>query len=197
MPNVEGMSDIPAGRKAFIIHGYGAAPDDHWFPWLAAQLEAVDISTQAPVLPDPGAPEPDRWAAAVGTAIGIPDQNTAVVAHSLGCITVLRHLLSLSRPWRLGSLVLVSGFVDRLPALPSLDSYIGDGLDLSLARKHVDRVAVIRSDADPYVPIEHTDKLARLLGTEALIVHGAGHFLAADGVTALPQALGEVLGSKN
>lgn len=197
MPNVEGMSDIPAGRKAFIIHGYGAAPDDHWFPWLAAQLEEADISTQVPALPDPEAPHPDRWAAAVGTAMGIPDQNTAVVAHSLGCITVLRHLLTLSAPWRLGSLVLVSGFVDRLPALPILDSYIGDGLDLSSVHKHVDRVAVIRSDADPYVPIGHTDKLARLFGTEARVVPGAGHFLAADGVTALPQAIGEVLGTKN
>ena len=189
MPNVEGMTHIPAVRQAFIVHGYGATPDDHWFPWLATKLEALDISTQVPMLPDPEAPDPGRWAAALGQAVGVPDDNTVVVAHSLGCITVLRYLLTLSGPWRLGSLVLVSGFVDKLPALPLLDSYIGEGLDPARLSKSIGHVAVIRSDGDPYVPVGYTDALAQMLGTGAVVVPGAGHFLAADGVTSLPQAL--------
>lgn len=121
--------------------------------------------------------------------VGTPDHDAIVVAHSLGCITVLRYLLSLPKPWRLGDLVLVSGFVDALPALPLLDSYIGDGLDVAGLSDHIDRLTVIRSDDDPYVPTDHTDRLADLLGTSALIVPGAGHFLASDGVTSLPLVL--------
>jgi hypothetical protein len=77
--------------------------------------------------------------------------------------TILR---SLPEPWRLGTLVLVAGFVDR-----------------------IDRLAILRSDADPLVPAAHTDRLAALLGTSAQVVPGAGHFLASDGVTSLPEAL--------
>jgi len=47
-----------------------------------------------------------------------PDEGTVVVAHSLGCLSVLRRLRSLTGPWRLGTLVLVAGFLEPLPALP-------------------------------------------------------------------------------
>jgi predicted alpha/beta hydrolase family esterase len=38
------------------------------------------------------------------------------------------------------------------------------------------------------VPPAHTDRVAQLLGTSALILPGAGHFLASDGITTLPEA---------
>ncbi|WP_344448118.1 RBBP9/YdeN family alpha/beta hydrolase [Actinocorallia aurantiaca] len=183
------MTSTATGRRASIFHGYGATPDDHWFGWLAEQLEGARIPTTVPALPDPGAPDPDQWIATVGAVVGTPDRDSIVVAHSLGCITVLRYLLSLAGPWRLGSLVLVSGFVDKLPALPLLDSYIGDGLDVAGLSDRIDRLTIIRSDEDPYVPTGHTDRLAGLLGTSALIVPGAGHFLASDGVTSIPRVL--------
>lgn len=172
-----------------IFHGYGATPEDHWFGWLAEQLNRAGVSTQIPALPDPEEPDPDRWAAATADVVGAPGRESIVIAHSLGCITVLRHLASLTRPWQVGTLVLVSGFVDKLPALPVLDDFIGDGVDLSGIRERVGSLTVMRSDDDPYVPVGHTDRLARLLGTSTLVVPRAGHFLATDGVTSLPPAL--------
>jgi serine hydrolase len=172
-------------QRASIIHGYGATPEDHWFGWLAEQLQADGIPTSIPALPTPQTPDPAQWKDAVRTDLGTPDEHSIVVAHSLGCLTVLRHLRSLPSPWRLGTLVLVSGFVDQLPALPDLNAYIGDGCDVTGLSSHIDRLTVIRSDADPYVPPGHTDRLADLLGTSAQIVPGAGHFLASDGVASL------------
>ena len=179
-------------RRATIIHGYGAAPGDHWFGWLADRLHDAGIPASVPALPDPHAPEPDRWLRVVEAAVGTPDSGSVVVAHSLGCLAVLRHLGALATPWRLGHLVLVSGFLDTLPALPVLDSFIGEGMDLArLAglRSRIDRLTIIRSDEDRYVPVDHTDRLAALLGTSSLVVPDAGHFLAADGVTSLPCVL--------
>ncbi|WAZ19212.1 alpha/beta hydrolase [Streptomyces cinnabarinus] len=172
-------------RRASIIHGYGATPEDHWFGWLAAQLRASGIPASVPALPNPHSPDAAQWTQAVRADLGTPDEHSIVVAHSLGCLTVLRALRSLPRPWRLGTVVLVSGFVDRLPALPDLDDHIGHGCDLTGLSNHIDRLTIIRSDADPYVPPGHTDRLADLLGISAQVVPGAGHFLASDGVTAL------------
>ncbi|MER7829597.1 alpha/beta hydrolase [Streptomyces sp. NPDC095602] len=186
------MTPKTTPRRATIIHGYAATPEDHWFGWLAARLEARGITTAVPALPDAEAPDPDRWSAAVAARVGTPDEGSALVAHSLGCVTALRHLRSLRGPWRLGALVLVSGFVDPLPALPALDPHVRGPLDLAGIRDHVDRLTVIRSDADPFVPPGHTDRLAGLLGTSAQVVPGAGHFLASDGVTSLPEALAAI-----
>lgn len=176
-------------RRASIIHGYAASPEDHWFRWLADQLGSDGISTTIPALPNSQNPDPLAWAEAVGADLGAVDENSIVVAHSLGCLTVLRQLRSLADPWRLGVLVLVSGFVDRLPALPDLDSFIGDGCDVAGLSDHIGRLTILRSDADPFVPAAHTDRLAGLLGVSAAVVPGAGHFLASDGVTSLPEAL--------
>ncbi|MDC0769281.1 RBBP9/YdeN family alpha/beta hydrolase [Streptomyces sp. HD] len=179
------MTPRTTQQRASIIHGYGATPEDHWFGWLAEQLQADGIPTTIPALPNPQAPDPEQWTDAVGTDLGTLDEHSIVVAHSLGCLTVLRHLRSLPGPWPLGTLVLVSGFVDQLPALPDLNAYIGDGCDVAGLSNHIDRLTIIRSDADPYVPPGHTDRLADLLGISAQVVPGAGHFLASDGVTSL------------
>ncbi|MEV6412490.1 alpha/beta hydrolase [Kribbella sp. NPDC051718] len=176
-------------RRASIIHGYGATPEDHWFPWLAEQLEAHGIPTTVPRLPNPLHPDPTQWSAAVRTAVGTPDQNSLIVAHSLGCLTVLRHLASLRTPWRLGTLILVSGFVDPLPAIPDLGPYIADGSPLDDISAKINHLTILRSDADPYVPPPHTDHLAALLNTTPTVIPAAGHFLTTDGFTTLPQAL--------
>ncbi|MGN7779126.1 RBBP9/YdeN family alpha/beta hydrolase [Mycolicibacterium sp. 22603] len=176
-------------RRAVIIHGYSATPTDHWFGWLAEELGTRGMTTAVPAMPCPQAPEPGPWLRTVHDTVGVPDAQTIVVGHSLGCLTVLRHLAALRTPWRLGALVLVAGFVDTCPALPNLDDYIKDGCPVDGLADHIDRLALFRSDADEYVPIEHTDRLAASLGTTAVVVPGAGHFLGSDGITRLPQVL--------
>lgn len=175
-------------KRAVIFHGYRAAPSDHWFGWLADKLEADGIQATIPALPDPLNPRPKTWEDSVQSALGEPDNQTIVVAHSLGCLSVLRYLIQLPGAWRLGVLVLVSGFNDRLPALPELDSFIGDGCDVAGLSEHIDRIVVIRSDNDSLVPPLLTDRLAEQLGIAARVMTGAGHFLAAEGITELPIA---------
>lgn len=171
-----------------IFHGYGASPADHWFGWCADRLTREGIPpTKVPPLPDPESPSPYAWAHAVARELSTPGPpGSIVIAHSLGCLAVLRHLASLTGEWTLGALVLVSEFTDTLPALPVLDDFIGDGVDVSAIAEHVNALTVLRSDDDPYVPTDHTDRLAQLLGVRARVVPGAGHFLASEGVTTLP-----------
>lgn len=175
-------------QNAYIFHGYAATPDDHWFGWLAKELDRANMQAVIPELPDSLAPDAPRWQETVHAVVGETDKSTALIAHSLGCLAVLRHLACLTGTWRLGRLVLVSGFLDPLPALPELDEFIGVGCDVTRLREHIDEIIVIRSDDDPLVPPPHTDRLAALLGARALVVPGAGHFLAADGHTTLPAA---------
>lgn len=83
-------------------------------------------------------------------ALGVPDMNTVVVAHSLGAVTALRVLAALPEPWELGVLVLVAGFTRPLEALPELDGFLATDVDVERLSRCIGKRAVIRSDADPF-----------------------------------------------
>lgn len=188
------MTETTTLTRAIIIHGYLATPRDHWFPWLAEQLTATGVHVRIPELPAPDSPDPVAWQRAVGECLGTPDSGTAVIAHSLGGLAILRHLAALPELWELGALALVAPFAEPLPSLPELDAHIGEGVAVEGIERHLGRLLVIRSDADELVLPCQTDRLARRLGTEPIVVPDAGHFLAADGVTELPPVLGFLTG---
>lgn len=197
VPAVLLTTPIPARhspRRVVIVPGYGATPADHWFPWLRGSLTADAIDAAIVSLPTPDAPVAPAWEAAVADALGVPDADTWVVAHSLGSITTLRVLAALREPWSLGGLVLVSGFTTPLDALPVLDGYLAADVDAERLREHVATRFMIRSDADGIVPPSASDALAERLAATLRIVPGAGHFLADDGVTELPAVRDALLG---
>ncbi|MFD0047437.1 RBBP9/YdeN family alpha/beta hydrolase [Pseudarthrobacter scleromae] len=176
-------------RRVLIVHGYAAAPDAHWFPWLRDSLDTAGVNATVVTLPTPNAPKAAAWTATVSEAIGVPDAGTWIVAHSLGGITVLRALAALTEPWQLGGLVLVSGFTGALKSLPVLDEYLSTDIDAERIAKIISVRAMVRSDADAFVPAAASDELAQRLNAELHIQPGAGHFLTEDGVHDLPLVL--------
>ncbi|ADX72885.1 serine hydrolase family protein [Pseudarthrobacter phenanthrenivorans] len=176
-------------QRVIIVHGYEAAPDAHWFPWLQNTLEAEGVRVTAVPLPDPDAPEVTGWENAVGAALGVPDAGTVIVAHSLGAITALRVLAGLSEVWELGGIVLVAGFVEPLESLPELDRYLSMGVDVERLAQSIRSRTVIRSETDPFVPPAASDELAKRLDAQVQVHPEAGHFMAKDGVTRFPAVL--------
>lgn len=177
---------IPDARRVVVVHGFGASPTAHWFPSLARALTLGGIAVDVVALPSPDEPDADLWEEAVHAALGVPDEGTWIVAHSLGAVTALRVLASLDGEWSVGGLILVSGFTGPLHSLPELDPYLADDVD---AEALVDRIAtriVIRSDADTSVPPAASDELAGRLDATLYVQPGAGHFLGDDGITELP-----------
>lgn len=175
--------------RAFIVHGYSAHTGKHWFPWLGDELVDRGHEVHRVVLPSPDAPERDAWDAALARAIGRVDDDTVLIGHSLGCLSLLRYLGSAEGWWSLGGLVLVAGFVEKLPELPELDAFIGHGVDASMLGSRIRHAVVIRSDNDAIVPPERSIRLAQALNAREILVRGGGHFLGGT----LPEALAEVL----
>ncbi|WP_225748091.1 alpha/beta hydrolase [Eikenella sp. Marseille-P7795] len=180
-------------QRAFIIHGWGATPDDHWFARLSAGLKARGYNVDVPALPDSRHADFQAWQRTLAEHIGMPQPDDLFIAHSLGNISLL-HYLSHTRPPEIGGLVLVSGFAGKLPRLPeiegySIDRYVGQArLDLPAVRRMTANIACIISANDPIVAPAESMKLANALGARVITVPDAGHFLASDGFTELPQA---------
>lgn len=199
-PIPRGTSSRTMPDKVVVVHGFGATVEDHWFGWLA---EHVPQAVLVP-LPAPEHPDAATWIPRVAEAIGRPEPATAVVAHSLGCVTAVQAVLrSRSTPGdQLGAFVAVAPFAAELPptGYAALDTFssttFGDfirGLDLPTARPALGRVTVLRSDNDALVPAALSDDFARDLGAPVQVLPGPGHFLDDDGVTELPAVLQALL----
>ncbi|WP_259362958.1 RBBP9/YdeN family alpha/beta hydrolase [Curtobacterium sp. ME12] len=160
------------------MHGYTADPSQKWFPWITETLHRQNISVHIPAMPDPHHPDVAAWEAAAAEAIGQPDDNLVIVGHSLGCITTLRVLSALQKPWQLGGLIMVSGFDAPVPTLPTLDPFTTPAaVDYPQIRARTQFRSVLTSNTDSIVPPQASATLADHLGAVLQQVPNGGHFL--------------------
>ncbi len=105
--------------KCIIIHGCpstrekGIIPekrtyDKHWIPWTKKQLIAKGLKTEAPLMPEPWAPDYEKFKKEFEKYD--VDENTILVGHSCGCAFLVRwlgetrkiiHKLILVAPWKI------------------------------------------------------------------------------------------------
>ena len=198
-------------ERVVVVHGFRASPQHHWFPWIADAAPGAEVVA----LPDSASPDAEAWVGSVARAIGSPGPGVAVVAHSLGCVTAVRAVQRLALEHTdasgitgaddrghgipaLGAFVAVSPFSEPLTRTgdQGLDDFAStglapflDGVDLDRVRPLLGEVTVIRSDDDPLVAPHLSDAFARGLGARTRVVAGARHFLAAHGVTEVPEVI--------
>ncbi|MBB3139340.1 RBBP9/YdeN family alpha/beta hydrolase [Halomonas organivorans] len=179
--------------NVYIIHGFMATPDDHWFQWLKDKLEERGIAVNILALPDSFSPDPMIWQKTLEENIDRLNEKTFLVAHSLGCVSLLSYLDDREEDKPIGGLILVSGFVAPLPELPQLNSFVDHQVNFEKIIKVAPQRAVVGSPQDPIVPYSLTEALASDLSADLYSIDGAGHFLAEDGYDSFPQLLDTLL----
>ncbi|MDR1629715.1 MAG: alpha/beta hydrolase [Oscillospiraceae bacterium] len=173
-------------KKVYIIHGYNAGPEKHWFPWLQKRLAEQSVAADILKMPSPAQPRLGEWVAHIAQNVNTLDGNTFFVGHSLGCISLLHFLQQNAGGKAVGGLLLVSGFAKPLHGLTLLDEFSEPPLNEDLLIKTATRRAVVASKNDPIVPFSFTKELAGLLQADFFEVEHGGHFLGAEGFTTLP-----------
>ena len=139
-------------------------------------------------------PNTRRWVEELA-ATGQLDENTVLVAHSLGVPTTLRFLNDYPQEIRIAGLVLVAGFGDPGVKLPI--HLLRTPFDFERLRRRARNRICIYSNNDLVVTPKWTQRLATNLAARELIVLGAGHFNGLNWVPGrlaqLPAALDAVL----
>ncbi|MDY3200892.1 MAG: RBBP9/YdeN family alpha/beta hydrolase [Arcobacter sp.] len=174
----------------YIIHGYSASVESHWFSWLKEKLEEENEVTIID-LPTPQNPNPKEWNDALKEQIKFIDKNSFFIAHSLGCISLLKFLSESKIEEKIAGYMLVSGFNESLPSLKQLDHFLEKRLDYKKLEKITDNKIVIGSNDDYIVPVVLTQRLAFLLSANFICLEKGGHFLDRDGYTNFPLLLSE------
>ena len=112
-------------KKIYIIHGYNASANRHWFPWLEQELTSdKNISVKVLDIPSPTEPKLGEWIGKLSESIDKLGQNIFFIAHSLGCIALLGYLETLKELPKIGGIILVSGFNKKLENIPELNNFI-------------------------------------------------------------------------
>jgi predicted alpha/beta hydrolase family esterase len=192
-------------KRAFIIHGYQGYPQEAWQPWLRSELESNGYLVALPAMPHPESPGVVEWVDFIDRLIGAPDQDTVLIAHSMGGFAALLYLDRLDGAKKsVGKTVLIAtGFPSGLSAReaderadgdPVLRSWLGCTVDSGRVRRAAGKCTVILSDDDPYIPVDEARAaFAANLEARIIIEKGLGHMNEDSRITRLPSALTAVL----
>lgn len=180
-------------KRAIIVHCWGGTPDYCWYPWLKKQLEAKGFQVTVPAMPETDEPKLAAWLPKLAQAIGTPDEETYLVGHSLGCITIMRYLEQLPDGIRVGGVAFAAGFANNL-GFDELKNFFEVPVNFAEIRpKSAHGFYNIHSGNDQYVPLENSKKLQDALGGEAIVVPNRGHFSGPvdneESCTELPEML--------
>ncbi len=166
----------------FIIHGTGGSPQENWFPWLKLELEQQGHRVVVPAFPTPEKQSLKNWRDVFRKYEQYLGKDTLLVGHSLGCA----FLLSVLEKQQAKATFLVAGFLKKLNKPEFIESnktFVEKEFDWTAIRNNCRKFYVLNSDNDPHVPLENGKELARLLGTECMVISQAGHFNKDAGFT--------------
>lgn len=179
-------------KKAIVIHGWKGSPDIAWFPWLVSELTKRGFEVNALRLPRPFMPDRWTWTARVRRALAsVNPEDTVIIAHSLGCPTLLFALAHhTGAPFR--RIILVGGFAKPFPIPFVRTWFFGSRPDMGLVKTKARSWSVIHGDRDPLVPYRRGCELAEQLGVECRTICGGGHFTPREKCSSLPEILEEL-----
>jgi len=179
-------------KRVYIIHGWEGSPDSNWFPWLKNELESQNFEVLVPQMPNPVHPKLDEWLEKMQQTIDNLDQNTYLIGHSLGVVTILRYLASLKLEQKIGGIVIVAGFPNSI-GYDEIEHFTSQPLDYEKIKSIANKIIAIHSDNDQYVPLKQGEILKEKLNAELIVIPGAKHFNEDDGYTELPIVLEKLL----
>lgn len=174
-------------RTFLVLHGLeNRRWPGHWQRHLVAALRAAGHPTIYPQLPNEATPAQDEWHDVVRTELELLHEagaiSVTVIAHSLSGVSILGLLENVASPIAIEHLLLVA------PADPELIAQRTDfRLDVSSPtvraglQRSVERVTLIASEADEWLPRGVEETYAQPLELEPVLFHGAGHISMNDG----------------
>lgn len=189
-------------KECLLIHDIAGTGNEHWFPWLKAELEKAGWRVASPNLPASEHPRLEDWMQSLAGYAKELNEQSVVVGHGLGAIAALQLLAQSEK--RVFKAILVAPFSPgydwrkRKGQGPELDwdaaqRFLRDAdIDWNTAKRRASEIAVYVSSNDPVVPEESIRFLEDRLGASAVRrIPDRYHFDEYHGITDFPELLRE------
>ncbi len=185
-------------KRVFIVHGWSGSPEEGWFPWLKNKLEEKGFEVFVPAMPNPDVPTIDAWVSCLRDAVGVPDEETYFVGHSIGCQTIMRYLASLPQDIKVGGVIFVAPWFTLMNLSSKEESgiakpWLETPIDLEKVKSHSSFFITFFSDDDPVVPLDNQELFKQNLNAEVFVEHEKGHLGGDDHITEFPTLLDKLL----
>lgn len=172
-----------------VVPGWKGSGEGHWQTWLELQLQAAGRDTRRPDFADLDTPKLDDWLAALRrTLADLPPDGFDVVAHSLGAVLWLHHVIDPGRSHRPARVLLVAPPSPRSD-IAELAGFLPPPLDLDAVRRGADGTALVGGDDDPYLPEGIAEAYGRPLKMATTVIADGGHLNVESGYGAWPAVL--------
>lgn len=178
-------------KDVYIVHGFKSSSQYAWIPSVARELEARGYEVKALDLPHADEPKLEEWLAALRAEVKA-DEESYFITHSLGGISLLHYLSQADVKGRVGGVLLVAPFDEKLAILPVLDAFSAQKPDYAKLRKLIAKSVVLTAKDDKIVPHELSVKVAEGLGARLIAWEKGGHFMDVDGFYELPVVVEEL-----
>jgi leucyl-tRNA synthetase len=190
-------------QKALLIHGFEAAGDSNWLPWMKVELEKQGYEVTVPTLPESSHPDLKKWLAALQPYFDTLGENDVLVGHSLGSKAAL-HLLEKSKK-KIGHVYLVASAIGEIESrdwdeftkkhpnadAAALQKFWKAKFDWKLVDKHATNKTIIISADDTTLPKGTHNNVPSSWTFKTW--NGFKHFTGKQ----IPELLEEILRSKN
>jgi predicted alpha/beta hydrolase family esterase len=174
-----------------LIKGQGISPhEEHWLPWLKAELIKHGIDAETPHMPQPLTPNYEKYKQEFEKYH--IDQNTVLVGHSCASAFLVRWLGESRRSIR--KLILVAPWKVAEPNVsPEEYEYYTYPVDKRISSR-VGEIIIFTSDNEKPEGKESMKILHRALGGRVISIAGWGHYTMRDmGQTDFPELLKAVM----
>lgn len=168
-------------HRVVVIHGYTASSQANWFPHFKDELKSDNIDVIIPDMPDSCKPQCNEWLKHIDNTIGEPDENTILIGHSLGCVTLLNYLNE-KRTESVKAVFLISGFTENTP-ISELAEFVKPVIDYNYIKSITSDIVAISAVDDDIVPYEYSKEMAERLDAPFILLDGGKHFIDRDGFT--------------
>lgn len=190
-------------KRAIITHGWEGRPERAWYQWLGNELKEKGFEIEVPFIPCSDNPTIEEWTGFLEDLIRVPDPDTYLIFHSLGCQGGMRYLTLPYIPENAHAnrTILVAPFFELLPNRtedpkygPIIKPWLETPIDYDKVKKHAGDITAIFSDTDPIVPTSNIGLIReRLDPKEIILLNKAGHMGESAGYKEFPLLLEKVL----
>ncbi len=181
-------------RTAFIFHGTGSNPGQHWFRWLKEELEERGFEVFVPEFPTMDGQSLENWLEVFEEYEDEINEDSIMIGHSTGAVFVL-DLLDI-KDFEIEAAFLVAGFVGPLGLEkfdPLNESFAERDFNWENIRESCGEFYIFHSDNDPYVSLEKAEELEEKLDAELEVIEGGKHLNQDAGYEEFPELLDTVL----
>ena len=163
-------------KRILIIHGWESNSREHWFLEEKARLKKLGYEVTVPDMPDTFHPKQEEWVKVIEDFA--PDENSILIGHSLGGVTILRYLERTNK--KLSKCILIATPVRKLKRpdynFEPIDHFFEPDFDWKKIKKSSEKFIVLNQTKDPWVDPPHGRDLAKNLGVELILIEGNDHF---------------------